>query len=82
MLQSDIAALPWVAHLALQGVATPIAVTGYTVGEHGVLMAGEEAQIIEGLEDEIVEMRRVEQQVAKFAARRARELAEGDEGTQ
>ncbi len=28
----------------------------------------------------MVEMRRVEQQVAKFAARRARELAEGDEG--
>jgi hypothetical protein len=34
------------------------------------------AQITEGVEDEIAEMRRVEQQVAEFAARRARELAE------
>ncbi len=42
MPQSDIAALPWVTHLTLQDVATPIAVTGYTVSEHGVLMAGEE----------------------------------------
>jgi predicted nuclease of restriction endonuclease-like (RecB) superfamily len=70
-----------VAHLTLQGIVTPIAVTRYTVGERGVLMADEESQITEGIEDEMEGMRRVGQQVAEFAARRARELAEGDEGT-
>jgi hypothetical protein len=54
-------------------------VTRYTVGERGVLMADEESQITEGIEDEMEGMRRVEQQVAEFAARRARELAEGEE---
>jgi predicted nuclease of restriction endonuclease-like (RecB) superfamily len=68
-----------VAHLTLQGIVTPIAVTRYTVGERGVLMTGEEAQITEGIEEEMEGMRRVEQQVAEFAARRARELAEGEE---
>lgn len=68
-----------VAHLTLQGISTPIAVTRYTVGERGVLMADEESQITEGIEDEMEGMRRVEQQVAEFAARRARELAEGEE---
>ncbi len=63
-----------VAHLTLQGIATPIAVTRYTVGEHGVLMTGEDAQITDGLEEEMEDLRRVEQQVAEFAARRAREL--------
>jgi predicted nuclease of restriction endonuclease-like (RecB) superfamily len=68
-----------VAHLTLQGISTPIAVTRYTVGEHGVLMAGEEAQVTEGLDEEMEGMRRVEQQVTEFAARRARELAAGSE---
>jgi hypothetical protein len=68
-----------VAHLTLQGISTPIAVTRYTVGEHGVLMAGEEAQVTEGLDEEMEGMRRVEQQVTEFAARRVRELAEGSE---
>jgi predicted nuclease of restriction endonuclease-like (RecB) superfamily len=68
-----------VAHLTLQGIATPIAVTRYTVGERGVLMADEESQIAEGIEHEMEGMRRVEQQVAEFAARRARELAAGSE---
>ncbi len=67
-----------VAHLTLQGIATPIAVTRYTVGEHGVLMTGEEAQVTEGLEGEMEGLRRVEQQVTEFAARRARELAENN----
>jgi hypothetical protein len=66
-----------VAHLTLQGISTPIAVTRYTVGKRGVLMADEEAQVTEGIEEEMAGMRRVEQQVAEFAARRARELAEG-----
>ncbi len=66
-----------VAHLTLQGISTPIAVTRYTVGKRGVVMAGEEAQVTGGLEDEMMGMRRVEQQVTEFAARRARELAEG-----
>jgi predicted nuclease of restriction endonuclease-like (RecB) superfamily len=64
-----------VAHLTLQGIATPIAVTRYTVGENGVLVAGENAQISKGLEGEMEGLRRVEQQVAEFAARRAHELA-------
>jgi hypothetical protein len=67
-----------VAHLTLQGIATPIAITRYTVGEHGVLMTGEDAQVTEGLEDEMEGLRRVEQQVAEFAARRAHELAENN----
>jgi predicted nuclease of restriction endonuclease-like (RecB) superfamily len=67
-----------VAHLTLQGIATPIAVTRYTVGEHGVQVVGEDARITEGLEDEMAGLRRVEQQVAEFAARRARELAENN----
>lgn len=65
-----------VAHLTLQGIVTPIAVTRYTVGKRGVQMTGEEAQVTEGIEDEMAELRRVEQQVAEFAARRARELAD------
>jgi predicted nuclease of restriction endonuclease-like (RecB) superfamily len=70
-----------VAHLTLQGIATPIAVTRYTVGEHGVLMAGEEAQITEGLAEEMEGLRRVEQQVTQFAARRAQELAKQSEAS-
>jgi predicted nuclease of restriction endonuclease-like (RecB) superfamily len=70
-----------VAHLTLQGIATPIAVTRYTVGEHGVLMAGEDAQVTAGLEEEMEGLRRVEQQVAEFAARRAHELAESSDDT-
>ena len=70
-----------VAHLTLQGVATPIAVTRYTVGEHGVVLAGEDAQVTAGLEEEVEGLRRVEQQVAEFAARRARELVESNEDT-
>lgn len=68
-----------VAHLTLQGIATPIAVTRYTVGARGVLMADEESQITEGIEHEMEGMRRVEQQVTEFAVRRARELAAGSE---
>jgi predicted nuclease of restriction endonuclease-like (RecB) superfamily len=71
-----------VAHLTLQGIATPIAVTRYTVGAHGVLMAGEDAQITEGLQEEMEGLRRVERQVAEFAARRARELGEDSEDTE
>jgi hypothetical protein len=65
--------------MTLQGIATPIAVTRYTVGARGVLMADEESQITKGIEREMEGMRRVEQQVAEFAARRARELAEGSD---
>lgn len=65
-----------VAHLTLQGISTPIAVTRYTIGEQGVLMAGEEAQVTEGVDEEMEGMRRVEQRVAEFTARRARELVD------
>lgn len=67
-----------VTHLTLQGLATPIAVTRYTVGERGVA-AGEDLQMTNGLKGEMEGLRRVEQQVAKYAARRARELADGAE---
>jgi hypothetical protein len=42
-----------------------------------VQMTAEEAQVTEGIEEEMESMRRVEQQVAEFAARRAKELADG-----
>jgi hypothetical protein len=42
-------------------------------------MVNEESQITEGIEREMEGMRRVEQQVAEFAARRARKLAEGSD---
>jgi hypothetical protein len=38
-------------------------------------MTGEEAEITEGIDEEMESMRRVEQRVAEFAARRASELA-------
>jgi len=53
----------------------------YTVGKRGVLMAGDEAQVTEGIEEEMAGLRRVEQQVAEFAARRARDLADGSADT-
>ena len=65
-----------VAQLTLQGIATPIAITRYTIGKQGVRMTGEEAEITEGFEAEMETMRRVEQRVAEFAARRAKELAD------
>jgi hypothetical protein len=67
--------------MTLQGIATPIAVTRYNVGERGGLMAGEDAQITEGLTEEMEGLRRVELQVAEFAARRAHELAEDNKDT-
>jgi hypothetical protein len=68
-----------VTHLTLQGIATPIAVTRYTVSERGVAAAGEDLQMTNGLKGEMEGLRRVEQQVAEYAARRARELADGAE---
>lgn len=69
-----------VTHLTLQGIATPIAVTRYTVGERGVQMAaGENAHITDGLEEEMAGLRRAEQQIAEYAARRARELSDDAE---
>ena len=64
-----------VAQLTLQGIATPIAITRYTIGKQGVEMTGEEAEITAGIDEEMESMRRVEQRVAEFAARRASELA-------
>ncbi len=55
--------------------------TRYTVGEHGAL-ACEDAQITEGLQEEMEGLRHVERQVAEFAARRARELGENNEDMQ
>jgi hypothetical protein len=53
------------------GIATPIAITRHGIGKQGVEMTGEEAEITEGIEEEMESMRRVEQRVAKFATRRA-----------
>lgn len=66
-----------VTQLTLQGIATPIAVTRYTVGERGVQMTGENTHITDGIEEEMAGLRRAEQQVTKYAARRARELSDG-----
>jgi YhcG PDDEXK nuclease domain len=69
-----------VAHLTLQVIATPLGVTRYTLGEHGVLMAeGEDPQITEGLQRAMEGMRRVERQVAEFVARRTQELSQATE---
>jgi predicted nuclease of restriction endonuclease-like (RecB) superfamily len=68
-----------VAHLTLQGIATPIAVTRYIVGERGVRIAGEEAQITDGLEEEMEGLRRAEQRITEYAARRAHELTDDAE---
>jgi hypothetical protein len=38
--------------LTLQGIATPIAITRYTIGKQGVEMTGEEAEITEGIDEE------------------------------
>lgn len=65
-----------VAQLTLQGIATPIAVTRYTIGRRGVQMAGEETQFTEGIAEEMESMRSVERRVTEFAARRARELGD------
>jgi hypothetical protein len=54
--------------------STPIAITRYTIGKQGVEMTGEEAEITEGVDEEMESMRRVEQRAAEFAARRASEL--------
>jgi hypothetical protein len=42
-----------VAQLTLQGIATPIAITRYTIGKQGVEMTGEEAEITEGIDEEM-----------------------------
>ena len=42
-----------VAQLTLQGIATPIAITRYIVGKQGVQMTAEEAQVTEGIEEEM-----------------------------
>ena len=41
------------------GIATPIAITSYTIGKQGVDMTGEEAEIAEGIDEEMESMRRV-----------------------
>lgn len=66
-----------VTHLTLQGIATPIAVTRYTVNRRGIEASGGEPQVTAGLDEEMRGMRRVEQRLAQFAVRRARELTSG-----
>ena len=60
----------------LQGIATPVAVTRHSIGKQRVRMISEEAEITEGIEEEMESTRRVEQGVAEFTARRAKELAD------
>ena len=64
------------AKLTLRGMANPLAVGRFVVGEGGVEPA-EETDVSEGLEDELASLARVEQQVARFTARRTAELDEG-----
>ncbi|MGH2912195.1 MAG: PDDEXK nuclease domain-containing protein [Solirubrobacteraceae bacterium] len=63
-----------VAHLTLQGISTPIAITRYTLGDRGVLITDQESQMTATIENEMEGIRRVERQVAESAARRARDL--------
>ena len=44
-------------------------------------MTGEETEITDGIDEEMESMRRVEQRVAEFAARRASELAHSTDPT-
>ena len=60
--------------MTLQGISTPIAVTRYTIGERGVVLADQQAESTAELDQEIERMRKIGQQVAEFAARRTREL--------
>jgi predicted nuclease of restriction endonuclease-like (RecB) superfamily len=64
------------AKLTLRGMANPLAVGRFQVGEGGVEPA-EEADVTEGLEDELASLARVERQVARFTARRTAELDVG-----
>lgn len=63
-----------IAQLTLQGIATPIAITRYTIGGQSVQTVDERATATTGLDQELQKMRRIEQQLTEFTANRAREL--------
>ena len=70
------------AHLTLQGIATPLAVGRYVLGESGVRADGERMDVSQGLADELGELIEVERRVGEFAARRAQALSAPDPDTQ
>ena len=63
------------AHLTLQGIATPLAVGRYVLGQGGVRADGERMDVSQGLANELGELIEVERRVGEFAARRAQELS-------
>ena len=63
-----------VAQLTLQGIATPIAITRYTIGGQSIQTADDRVAATAGLDQELQDMRRIEQQLTEFTANRAREL--------
>jgi predicted nuclease of restriction endonuclease-like (RecB) superfamily len=66
------------ARLTLRGMANPLAIGRFLVGREGVEPA-EDVDASEGLEQELASLARVEQQVARFTARRASELEDGSD---
>ncbi|HYV15437.1 MAG TPA: PDDEXK nuclease domain-containing protein [Conexibacter sp.] len=66
------------ARLTLRGMANPLAIGRFLVGREGVEPA-EDVDVSDGLEEELASLARVEQQVARFTARRASELEDGSD---
>lgn len=64
------------ARMTLRGIASPLAIGRYVVGERGVEPSKEPVEATSGLEEELASLARVERQVTRFAARRVAELAE------
>lgn len=67
------------ARMTLRGMANPLAVGRWVTGASGVEPADEPADVSVGIEEELAALARVEQQVARFTARRAAELSPTDE---
>lgn len=67
------------ARMTLRGMANPLAVGRYVVGEDGVAPSVEPADVTGGMEAELASLARVEQKVAHFTARRTAELAGPEE---
>jgi predicted nuclease of restriction endonuclease-like (RecB) superfamily len=65
------------ARMTLRGMANPLAIGRYVVGESGVQPSAEPVDATGGLEAELASLAQVEREVGLFAARRAAELASG-----
>jgi predicted nuclease of restriction endonuclease-like (RecB) superfamily len=65
------------ARMTLRGMANPLAIGRYVVGVKGVEPSEEPVDGTGGLEEELASLAQVEQQIGRFAARRAAELGGG-----